>query len=83
MEVEANGFLYNMARSIAGTLVKIGQGYWPSSQMEEILHAMDRKQAGQTAPACGLFLVKVDYPKVLPPLFARLNKEETFEQEGE
>lgn len=61
LDVEADGFLYNMVRAIAGTLINVGRGYWPESQMEEILKANDRTLAGPTAPAQGLFLVRVTY----------------------
>lgn len=61
IEVEADGFLYNMVRSIAGTLYQIGRGYWPESKMSEVLKAMDRREAGPTAPPQGLFLVHVSY----------------------
>jgi tRNA pseudouridine38-40 synthase len=60
-EVEADGFLYNMVRAIAGTLMNVGRGYWPVSEVGEILHAEDRRAAGPTAPAQGLFLVRVSY----------------------
>lgn len=62
IDVEADGFLYNMVRSIAGTLLNVGRGYWPAAQVAEILQAEDRRLAGQTAPAQGLFLMRVDYP---------------------
>ncbi len=61
IDVEADGFLYNMVRAIAGTLMNVGRGYWPERQVAEILHAEDRRQAGPTAPAQGLFLVRVTY----------------------
>jgi tRNA pseudouridine38-40 synthase len=61
IDIEADGFLYNMARSIVGTLVEIGRGYFPEGSMEKILMAKDRKKAGPTAPAKGLMLVKVKY----------------------
>lgn len=61
IDVEADGFLYNMVRAIAGTLMNVGRGYWPESKVAEILLAEDRKQAGPTAPACGLFLIRVTY----------------------
>lgn len=61
LDVEADGFLYNMVRAIAGTLINVGRGYWPESQVAQILHAEDRAQAGPTAPAQGLFLVRVTY----------------------
>ncbi len=61
LDVEADGFLYNMVRAIAGTLINVGRGYWPESQVAEILEAGDRKLAGPTAPAAGLFLMRVSY----------------------
>jgi tRNA pseudouridine38-40 synthase len=59
--VEADGFLYNMVRAIAGTLMNVGRGHWPASQVAAILQAQDRDQAGPTAPAQGLFLMRVTY----------------------
>jgi tRNA pseudouridine38-40 synthase len=61
IDVEADGFLYNMVRAIAGTLMNVGRGYWPESRVAEVLHAADRTQAGPTAPAQGLFLMRVRY----------------------
>jgi tRNA pseudouridine38-40 synthase len=61
IDVEADGFLYNMVRAIAGTLINVGRGYWPESQVAAILAAEDRTLAGPTAPAQGLFLVRVTY----------------------
>jgi tRNA pseudouridine38-40 synthase len=61
IEVEANGFLYNMVRNIAGTLVQIGVGRKPPLWMKEVMDSRDRREAGQTAPACGLFLLEVKY----------------------
>src|SRR5204862_2536411 len=61
IDVEADGFLYNMVRAIAGTLINVGRGYWPESRVAEILKAEDRTLAGPTAPAQGLFLVRVTY----------------------
>jgi tRNA pseudouridine38-40 synthase len=63
IDVEADGFLYNMVRAIAGTLIDVGRGYWPVSKVAEILQAEDRKQAGSTAPALGLFLMRVIYER--------------------
>jgi tRNA pseudouridine38-40 synthase len=60
-EVTGDGFLRHMVRAIAGTLVEIGRGRWPCDRMRDILAARDRRQAGPTAPARGLFLVGVDY----------------------
>lgn len=61
MEIEANGFLYNMVRNIAGTLLEVGQGTQPEIWPVNVLAALDRKSAGMTAPPQGLFLVSVDY----------------------
>jgi tRNA pseudouridine38-40 synthase len=61
IDVEADGFLYNMVRAIAGTLMNVGRGFWPVEQVAAILRAEDRTQAGPTAPACGLFLMRVTY----------------------
>jgi tRNA pseudouridine38-40 synthase len=61
LDVEANGFLYNMVRAITGTLVNVGRGYWPVERVKEILEAGDRTQAGATAPPEGLFLMRVTY----------------------
>ena len=62
VEVEANGFLYNMVRAIVGTLVEVGRGARPESWPGEVLRATDRRLAGRTAPPQGLFLVRVEYP---------------------
>jgi tRNA pseudouridine38-40 synthase len=61
LDVEADGFLYNMVRAIAGTLIDVGRGYWPENQVADILESRDRTRAGPTAPARGLFLMRVTY----------------------
>ena len=61
LDVEADGFLYNMVRAIAGTLMNVGRGFWPESEVAAILNAGDRTRAGPTAPAAGLFLMRVNY----------------------
>lgn len=68
LDVEADGFLYNMVRAIAGTLREVGRGRWPPERIGRILESGDRSLAGPTAPAHGLFLVRVDYP---PEILAR------------
>lgn len=60
-EIEADRFLHSMVRSLVGTLVDVGRGYFSPSDFVEILKAKDRKKAGLTAPAKGLYLVKVNY----------------------
>jgi tRNA pseudouridine38-40 synthase len=59
VEVQANGFLYNMVRNIVGTLVEVGRGKQDIGWPREVLAARDRRLAGMTAPPQGLFLVKV------------------------
>jgi tRNA pseudouridine38-40 synthase len=61
IEVEADGFLYNMVRTIAGTLVLVGSGKRAERWVGEVLRAEDRVEAGPTAPPQGLFLIKVRY----------------------
>jgi len=61
LEVEADGFLYNMVRAIVGTLVEVGRGAQPPSWPGETLEAADRRAAGPNSPPQGLFLVWVDY----------------------
>ncbi len=58
---EGNGFLYNMVRNIVGTLVWVGEGKRSPGDLDLILASKDRRKAGPTAPAKGLFLVKVKY----------------------
>ena len=61
IEVEADGFLYNMVRAIVGTLVEVGRGAKPATWPAEVLAAQSRRAAGPTAPPQGLFLLRVDY----------------------
>jgi tRNA pseudouridine38-40 synthase len=61
LDMEADGFLYNMVRIIAGTLVEVGRGKMLAGEVKGILSARDRRQAGPTLPARGLCLVKVKY----------------------
>lgn len=65
LRISGSGFLYNMVRIIAGTLLEIGRGVWPPEYMEEILEARDRAAAGPTIPAKGLVLVGMEYEKEL------------------
>jgi tRNA pseudouridine38-40 synthase len=60
-EVTGDGFLRHMVRTIVGTLVEIGSGRWAPDRMMRVLESRDRRQAGPTAPAHGLFLVSVQY----------------------
>ena len=59
--IRGDGFLYNMIRIIAGTLIKVGMGVYPPSHITEIMKAKNRKLAGQTMPAKGLTLVEIEY----------------------
>ena len=61
LEITADGFLYNMVRSIVGTLVNVGRDKWTAADVQRILKAQERSLAGSTAPACGLYLVDVGY----------------------
>lgn len=67
IRISGSGFLYNMVRIIAGTLMKVGMGVYPPEHVAEIIEARDRQQAGQTALAKGLTLVSLEYEKELPP----------------
>jgi tRNA pseudouridine38-40 synthase len=62
IEIRANGFLRNMVRIVAGTLVQVGLGRRPPAWVAEVLAARDRRVGGMTAPPRGLFLVEVEYP---------------------
>ena len=60
-DVQADGFLYNMVRNIVGTLVEVGRGRWTTADIERILAAKDRCEAGPIAPASGLCLTRIFY----------------------
>lgn len=62
IEIEADGFLYNMVRNIVGTLVEVGRGAQSEDWVADVLAAKNRQVAGPTAPPQGLFLVCVRYP---------------------
>lgn len=61
IRVTGRGFLYNMVRIMAGTLMEVGRGNLKPQDIEYILEAKDRATAGPTAPACGLTLVKYEF----------------------
>ncbi|MCR5264455.1 MAG: tRNA pseudouridine(38-40) synthase TruA [Clostridiales bacterium] len=61
LTIRADGFLYNMVRIIAGTLVKVSYGNIDAGSMDGIIASRDRTRAGQTAPAAGLYLADVGY----------------------
>lgn len=60
--VEGEGFLYNMVRAMAGTLLDVGRGRFTPQDVARILAGADRQAAGPTAPAAGLWLLRVLYP---------------------
>jgi len=60
-DIVADGFLYNMVRAIVGTLLHTGRGRWTAADVRRIIENQDRAQAGETAPAMGLYLVRVHY----------------------
>ena len=63
IRIQGNGFLYNMVRIIAGTLIRVGGGYYPPEKIKEILAAKNREMAGETARPEGLRLVEIRYPE--------------------
>ena len=63
IDIKANAFLHHMVRNITGSLLMIGQGEKPVNWLAELIAAKDRTQAGPTAPAAGLYFIKVSYPE--------------------
>ena len=61
VRITGNGFLYNMVRIIAGTLVRVGLGDYGPEKVKEILESRNRENAGPTAPPQGLTLMKIEY----------------------
>ena len=61
IRVTGGGFLYNMVRIIAGTLIKVGNGDLMPEDMKTIIAACDRSKAGPTAPAHGLTMIGLEY----------------------
>ena len=61
IRVEGEGFLYNMVRIISGTLIKVGLHSYPPEYVKTVLESCDRTLAGETVPAKGLFLKKIEY----------------------
>jgi tRNA pseudouridine38-40 synthase len=73
IDVVADGFLYNMVRTIVGTLLRVGERKWDDTDVRRILEGQDRRHAGPTAPACGLYLVSVDYQHLAKPTAIELS----------
>ena len=66
----ARSFLHHQVRNMVGTLKLVGERKWPVERMEAVLAARNRAAAGPTAPACGLYLVQVDYDDRPDPTIA-------------
>ena len=66
IRITGNGFLYNMVRIIAGTLIEAGMGRIEDKDIPAIIEARDRSYAGPTAPACGLTLISYEYLEKIP-----------------
>ena len=64
VELYGEGFLRHMVRNIVGSLHEVGRHNRPPTWFRELLDLRDRTAAGVTAPPQGLFLVRVDYPRV-------------------
>lgn len=79
IRISGSGFLYNMVRIIAGTLMKVGMGVYPPEHVEDIIAARDRQQAGQTAPARGLTLIGMEYEEKLPDWHHSENREWSYD----
>lgn len=60
-EVEGRSFLHHQVRNLVGTLVLVGRGKWTTADLQAALDARDRTKGGMTAPADGLYMVRIDY----------------------
>jgi len=78
LRIKGSGFLYNMVRIIAGTLMKVGMGVYPPGHVEKILDARDRNEAGPKAAARGLILKSLEYEKELEQEIKGENKEWSY-----
>ena len=61
ISISARSFLHNQVRSIAGSLALVGEGRWSADELAAALEARNRAACGPVAPACGLYLVRIDY----------------------
>jgi tRNA pseudouridine38-40 synthase len=68
IEASARSFLHSQVRSMVGSLKLVGAGRWTAADLAAALAARDRAACGPLAPACGLYLVRVDYPPLPPAL---------------
>ncbi len=64
IRVCGNGFLYNMVRIIAGTLIEVGQGKYPPQKLRDMLNSKEREKSGPTAPAKGLCLLGYEWEEL-------------------
>lgn len=71
--IKADRFLRNMVRAILGTMLLVGKGDIEISDVAEIIESKNRSKAGQSVPACGLYLVAVEYP------FLEIHKKQRIE----
>ena len=62
VEITANAYLHHMVRNVVGTLIEVQREADPAQAMRRILESGDRRLAGATAPAAGLYLWQVEYP---------------------
>lgn len=82
VELEANGFLYRMVRSIVGTLLAVGRGAMTPEQFCGVLESRDRSRAGPPVPPCGLCLMRVNYLVPRRPSENHAEKPEARRSEG-
>jgi tRNA pseudouridine38-40 synthase len=75
LEYTGVSFLHQMIRILSGTLLHVGLGKFKPEDIKKVLKAKDRTKAGPTLPPSGLFLVKVFYPTVFPPIKKREKRE--------
>lgn len=78
IRIKGSGFLYNMVRIIAGTLMMVGMAGYPPEHVEEILYARDRNAAGPKAAAKGLTLISLDYETEMPSEIKGENKQWSY-----
>jgi tRNA pseudouridine38-40 synthase len=64
LQITANAYLHHMVRNIVGTLLEVQRESNPGAAMAKVLAGADRRYAGATAPAAGLYLWQVDYPRM-------------------
>ena len=62
IEISADRYLRNMVRAIVGTLLDVGRGKLGELEFQHVIASCDRSRAGRSAPGCGLYLSRVEYP---------------------